>query len=94
MRRPGPAHSCRPTRDMVHVQAWRASQSRFLDPRISRPLRAAWRKCTVGARGGRVNPDEATRTGAQVKSNSEQWPDGAGSLPTFGIRAHRCLHIC
>jgi len=30
----------------------------------------------------------------QVESNSEQWRDGAGSLPTFGIRPHRRLHIC
>jgi hypothetical protein len=24
----------------------------------------------------------------------ERWRDGAGSLPTFGIQSHRCLHPC
>ena len=37
-----------------HVQARRALWSLFSDPRISRPLGVAWRKCTVGQRvGGR-----------------------------------------
>ena len=34
----------------------------------------------------------ATRTGALVPSNSEQWRDDAGSLPILAIRSHRCLH--
>ena len=34
----------------------------------------------------------ATRTGALVSSNSEQWRDDAGSLPILAIRSHRCLH--
>jgi hypothetical protein len=29
---------------------------------------------------------------AVCESMAERWRDGAGSLPTLGIRSHRCLH--
>ena len=77
-----------------HVQARRALRGRFSDSRISRPLGVACGASARSANAWREGQPEMWRCkqAGSCPPTEIRRRNGAASLPTLGVRSHRCLH--